>query len=133
MHDGAYNLTGMKLEKVAFTVYPTTDAQRARAFYQSVLGLTLGSHSKDGTWTEYDLPGGGCFALFQDKTGQFMKPGSGGATIAFEVDDLEATVAHLKENKVEIKADIFHSPVCRQAVAVDPDGNALIFHQLKKK
>jgi catechol 2,3-dioxygenase-like lactoylglutathione lyase family enzyme len=123
----------MKLEKVAFTVYPTADAQRARAFYQGVLGLTLGSHSKDGVWTEYDLPGGGCFALFQDATGQHMKPASGGGTVAFEVDDLDATVAHLRANQVEIKADIFHSPVCRQAVALDPDGNALIFHQLKKK
>lgn len=124
----------MKLEKVAFTVYPTTDAARARAFYQDVLGLRLGSHSKDGTWTEYDLPGGGCFALFQDKDGKHMKPSSGsGGTIAFEVDDLEATVAHLRANNAEIRADIFHSPVCRQAIALDPDGNAIIFHQLKKK
>jgi hypothetical protein len=29
--------------------------------------------------------------------------------------------------------DIFHSPVCRQAIALDPDGNGIIFHQLKKK
>jgi len=123
----------MKLEKVAFTVYPTTNAERAREFYQGVLGLVLGSHSKDGTWTEYDLPGGGCFALFQDKDGKFMKPSSGGGTIAFEVDDLDATVAHLRANNAEIKMDVFHSPVCRQAIALDPDGNALIFHQLKKK
>jgi predicted enzyme related to lactoylglutathione lyase len=124
----------MKLEKVAFTVYPTTDAARAREFYQGILGLTLGSHSKDGTWTEYDLPGGGCFALFQDKDGTHMKPSaSTGGTIAFEVDDLDATIAHLKENKVEIRMDIFHSPVCRQAIAIDPDGNALLFHQLKTK
>lgn len=124
----------MKLEKVAFTVYPTTDANRAREFYQDTLGLSLGSHSKDGTWTEYDLPGGGCFALFQDKTGAHMKPSSGsGGTIAFEVDDLDATIAHLEERNVRIKMNIFHSPVCRQAIALDPDGNALLFHQLKKK
>jgi predicted enzyme related to lactoylglutathione lyase len=124
----------MKLEKVAFTVYPTLDGHRAREFYQGVLGLVLGSHSKDGVWTEYDLPGGGCFALFQDKTGTYMKPSSGsGGTIAFEVDDLDATLAHLRENKVEIKGDIIPSPVCRQAIAIDPDGNAIIFHQLKKK
>ncbi len=123
----------MKIEKVAFTVYPTTDAARARAFYQDVLGLTLGSHSTDGTWSEYDLPGGGCFALFQDREGRHMKASGGGATIAFEVDDLDATVAHLEANNVEIRMDIFHSPVCRQAVASDPDGNSLILHQLKKK
>lgn len=124
----------MKLEKVAFTLYPTTDATRARAFYQDVLGLVLGSHSKEGTWSEYDLPGGGCFALFQDKDGTYMKPGAGmGGSVAFEVDDLDAVLAHLKKNGVEIKGDIIPSPVCRQLIALDPDGNAIIFHQLKKK
>lgn len=122
----------MKLEKVAFTVYPTTNGKRAREFYEGILGLTLGSHSENGVWTEYDLPGGGCFALFQND-GMIEPSASSGGTIAFEVDDLDDTVAHLKAKGVEIKMDIFHSPVCRQAVAIDPDGNALIFHQLKKK
>lgn len=124
----------MKIEKVAFTVYPTIDAARARTFYQDVLGLVLGSHSKDGVWTEYDLPGGGCFALFQDKEGRYMKPTAGaGGTVAFEVDDLDAVLAHLEANAVAIKSDVIHSPVCRQLIALDPDGNSILFHQLKRK
>jgi predicted enzyme related to lactoylglutathione lyase len=122
----------MKLEKVAFTVYPTTNSSRAREFYEGILGLTVGSHSDNGIWTEYDLPGGGCFALFQND-GMIKPSASSGGTIAFEVDDLDGTIAHLKDKGVPIKMDIFHSPVCRQAVATDPDGNGLIFHQLKKK
>lgn len=52
------------LKKVAFTMYPVQDAERARAFYEGTLGLTRGKYSPNGIWTEYDLPGGGCFALF---------------------------------------------------------------------
>ena len=52
------------LKKVAFTMYPVKDPVRARAFYEGTLGLKVGSHSSNGTWTEYDLPGGGCVALF---------------------------------------------------------------------
>ena len=120
------------LMKVAFTLYPTTDSKRARAFYEGKLGLTVGSHSENGIWTEYDLPGGGCFALFQNDG--MIKPSSGsGGTIAFEVEDLDAAVAKLKGDGVEFKMDIFHSPVCRQAIALDPDGNGIILHQLKKR
>jgi len=31
-------------KKVAFTMYPITDVPRARSFYESTLGLKLGSH-----------------------------------------------------------------------------------------
>lgn len=44
-------------KKVAFTMYPVQDAARARDFYETTLGLTPGSKSADGVWTEYDLPG----------------------------------------------------------------------------
>ena len=39
--------------------------QRARAFYETILGFGRGSSSNNGVWTEYDLPGGGCLALFK--------------------------------------------------------------------
>ena len=49
----------MMLKEVACTMFPVKDAARARAFYESTLGLRVGSHSDNGVWTEYDLPGGG--------------------------------------------------------------------------
>ena len=53
------------LEKVAFTMYPAKDVARARKFYGEVLGLKEGSvgNQGEGWWVEYDLPGGGCFAI----------------------------------------------------------------------
>ena len=48
------------VKKVAFTMYPITDVPRARDFYETKLGLTIGSHGNQGDqwWIEYDLPGG---------------------------------------------------------------------------
>lgn len=118
------------LKKVAFTMYPVKDAKRARAFYEQTLGLKVGSHAPNGVWTEYDLPGGGCFALFA--TADLAPSGSGGS-IAFEVDDLDATIARLKSEGVEFKAELVHSPVCRMSVILDSEGNSVILHELKKK
>ena len=80
-------MTNGGIQKVAFTMYPVEDAKRARRFYEEVLGLKVGSHAGSGAWTEYDLPGGGCLALFQTND---IKPSSGaGGSVALDVDDLD--------------------------------------------
>ena len=101
------------LKKVAFTMYPVKDPKRARAFYEGTLGLKVGSHSPDGVWTEYDLPGGGCLALYATK--DIQPSASAGGSLAFEVDDLDVLVARLKAAGVQFKADEIKSPVCRMA------------------
>jgi catechol 2,3-dioxygenase-like lactoylglutathione lyase family enzyme len=117
------------LQKVAFTMYPIKDTERARAFYEGVLGLAVGSHAPNGNWTEYDLPGGGCLALFKTDS---IQSGAGGS-VAFEVDDLDKLIAELASKGVEFKAQLVHSPVCRMSIVADPDGNSVILHELKTK
>ena len=119
------------IRKVAFTMYPVKDAERARAFYGDVLGLAIGSHDSQGHWTEYDLPGGGCLAL-TTVTGEDPSATAGG-TVAFEVDDLDTTIEDLKGKGVTFKSDIIHSPVCRMSVILDSEGNSILLHQLKPK
>lgn len=121
-------------EKVAFTMYPVTDVARARKFYEEELGLKPGSHgSPDGKmwWIEYDLPGGGCFAI-SNATQSTPSAGAGGM-IAFEVDDLEALVARLKKAGIVFKSDMIRGPRCRMSVCIDTEGNALLLHQLDEK
>ena len=120
------------LLKVAFTLFETQDTPRARRFYEEVLGLTLGSHDPNGVWTEYDLPQGGCLALFHHPDPNHT-PRFGGASVAFEVEDLDALNTQLKGQGVPYKADMIHSPVCRMSVITDPDGNEIILHQLKNR
>ena len=118
-------------KKVAFTMYPVKDWERARSFYGTTLGLTAGSKSSNGVWTEYDLPGGGCLALFATED---IRPSSdSGASVALEVEDLDALNARLKAEGVRFKAEMIHSPVCRMSVILDSEGNSIILHQLKPK
>lgn len=119
------------LKKVAFTMYPVLDINRARDFYEKTLGLTVGKMSAGGSWVEYDLSGGGCFAITTLAEG--VKPSSNsGGSIAFEVEDLNSLVTKLKNDGVKFKLDTFPSPVCRMAVILDSEGNALTLHQLNK-
>ena len=120
------------LKKIAFVMYPIVDVPRARDFYESKLGLQIGSngHHGDKWWIEYDLPGGGCLALtnFTDE-----KPSTNsGGTVALEVEDIDGLVARLKASGVEFRGDMIAGPNCRMAVCVDSEGNSLLLHQLNK-
>lgn len=119
------------LKKVAFSMYPVENMERARDFYENTLGLKAGAVSGGGQWVEYDLPQGGCFAITTFAEG--VKPSSdAGGSVAFEVDNLENLVKELKGKGVKFKLDTFDTPVCEMAVILDSEGNALILHQLKK-
>ncbi len=117
------------LNKVAFTMYPVKDMKRARAFYEETLGLPSSKYGETSPWVEFDLPGGGCLAITTVTPNE--PSASAGGTIAFEVDDLPALVADLKAKGVAFAAEGIESPVCRMAICLDPDGNAIILHKLK--
>ena len=120
---------GPALQKIAFTLLPIDDATRARAFYEGVLGLTRGLASPEGTWTEYDLPGGGCLALFRHPDRSIVAtPGSG--SVAFEVADLDGLIAQLRDAGVTLRGTIVRGPNCRMQPIADTEGNGLLLHQL---
>lgn len=115
------------LKKVAFTYYPVTDIAAARGFYEGVLGLE--TDAGDSPWVEYDLPGGGCFAITTVTGG--TPSGSAGGTIAFEVDDLPELVERLTEAGVKMgHSELIKGPHCRMMPVFDPDGNSILLHQL---
>ena len=92
-------------QKVAFTMFAIEDATRARAFYEDVLGLTRGLASPSGIWTEYDLPRGGCLALFRHPDPSFVRT-AGGASIAFEVANLDALNARLSVASSSLRVSV---------------------------
>lgn len=112
-------------------MYPVEDIQRAVDFYKNNFDIEPSKSSVQGAWIEYDLPGGGCFAITTLAEGNKPSANSGG-TIAFEVDDLDELVARLKKNNVTFILDTFSSPVCRMAVMIDSEGNAITLHELHK-
>lgn len=118
-------------KKVAFTMYPVVNMQRARRFYEETLGLKPGANYEE-RWVEYDLPGGGCFAITTMAEGVTPSANSGGS-VAFEVENLAQLMTELKQKKVACKLDVFETPVCKMAVVIDSEGNALTLHQLTNR
>lgn len=121
------------LKKVAFTMFPVDDTARARAFYEGTLGLSVGLCASNGVWTEYDLPGGGCLALFNHPNAAAKgERGTKNASIAFEVEDLDALMKTLQAKGVKFTSGVIKGPNCRMANIEDPEGNAIILHQLNQ-
>lgn len=125
-------VTTPAVKKVAFTMYPVSDVQRARKFYEETLGLAPGLAGGRGDmwWVEYDLPGGGCLAI-TNTTGDTPSAGAGG-TIALEVEDLAGLIEQLKAKGVAFKSDVIRGPHCKMAVCLDSEGNSLLLHQLDR-
>ena len=115
------------INEIAFTVTPVTDLPRARAFYEGVLGLKPTSLYEEAGWVEYEI-GAGAFAIGKSDG---WKPSAFGSSVAFEVDDLDATVAKLKESGVTFDMEVMDTPVCRMAVVLDPDGSKVMIHKRK--
>jgi catechol 2,3-dioxygenase-like lactoylglutathione lyase family enzyme len=115
---------------VDFVNVPTTDLDRARAFYADVLGLVpsavyqrgdappMGAEFETGTVT---------IALIDSAAiGREFRANS--LPIAFRVDDVAAARAELESRGVTFSADTLDSGVCHMAFFEDPDGNGLMLH-----
>jgi len=117
----------MKILEASFFAYPVKDMDRARKFYEGVLGLKASQEPTTVPWIEYDLGnatlGLGCY--------DGWKPSADGAMIAFEVDDFEQSVAGLKAAGVPVHFDPMETPICHFAIVRDPEGNAVMIHKRK--
>jgi predicted enzyme related to lactoylglutathione lyase len=115
------------IKEVAFVAVAVTDHARARKFYEETLELKPGPTAMEGAWVEYEIGpttiGVGCHPDW--------KPSRDGTTIAFEVDDIDATIARLKERGVTFEMEKIETPVCWMAQFRDPDGNKLVVHKRK--
>ena len=119
----------MKVIEIAFSSYPVTDIDRARAFYEGVLGLqaTMDSKTDMGHWIEYDI-GAGTLGI---GSAPGWKPSGDGCTVGLEVEDFDQTVADLKAAGTPFRMGPLETPVCHMAMVSDPDGNTLIMHKRK--
>jgi predicted enzyme related to lactoylglutathione lyase len=113
---------------LAFVAYPVTDISVSRSFYDAVLGVEPRTMSDD--WLEYEI-GDGTFVITQADADHRV-PVSG-ALVAFEVADIEAEAARLRDHGVVFRGDIVETPVCRFIVVVDPDGSEFLIHERKSK
>lgn len=118
----------MKVSGLAFVGIPVTDMKRARDFYEGILRLEVADTMMDGNWVEYTL---GNNTLAIASVGPEWAPSDQGTGAALEVDDFDAAIAYLKEQRVPFSTEPFESPCCRMAIVNDPDGNNVVIHKLK--
>jgi catechol 2,3-dioxygenase-like lactoylglutathione lyase family enzyme len=110
-------------------MYPVSDVERARRFYEGSLGLKVGTAMEFAPgkwWIEYDIgPSGLGITNFAPPSGQK------GPSIAIEVPDIDAALATLRAANIAVTwgPNDNDTPVCRSIGVTDPDGNELFFHQ----
>jgi catechol 2,3-dioxygenase-like lactoylglutathione lyase family enzyme len=119
----------MKIAEFAFVIYPSTDLERSRAFYEGLLGLTpaMSMDLESGYWVEYEI---GPYTLAIGKE-SFLKPSGDGPHVALEVENFEAAIEQLRNYSVPFALEPIEMPTCRAAIVIDPDGNKLGIHQRK--
>jgi catechol 2,3-dioxygenase-like lactoylglutathione lyase family enzyme len=109
-----------------FICVPVTDIDKAREFYEGVLGLEFGKQWGEMPGFEYET-GNLTIALMQsDAFGQEFAPHT--HPIALQVDDVEAARGELESKGIEFPQDTLDSGVCHMAFFADPDGNGLMLH-----
>jgi predicted enzyme related to lactoylglutathione lyase len=118
----------MKVAKIGFVAIPVTDIERARGFYEGVLGLKVAEEMMGGKWIEYSV---GEDTLAIANVGEHWTPSDQGTGAALEMDNFDDAIAQLKESRIKFAAEPFETPCCNMAVVQDPDGNKLIIHKLK--
>ena len=78
---------------------------------------------------EYDV-GPGTIAIGQSPN---WPPSKDGPSAALEVENFEAAVDVLRQNKIEFLIGPMETPVCHMVAFRDPDGNRLSLHRRKKR
>jgi predicted enzyme related to lactoylglutathione lyase len=121
----------MKIRGTDFVYYQTSDIDKAIEFYRDTLGLEMNGYFEEVKWAEFNA-GNATFAI-NDPTAldPNLKPQTGGAAVAFAVDDLEAAMKELEDKGVPVVAPLGESPVCHFACISDPDGNTVWLHRRK--
>jgi predicted enzyme related to lactoylglutathione lyase len=113
---------------LGFVVLYVQDMKKVKSFYTDVLGLTVVEEVSSSTFVTLRADGGSLLAL-QDKTAALMPPARedqpGSVELSFEVDDVDETWTHWKEQGVTVAADPVDLPFGRYFLAQDPEGHWL--------
>jgi predicted enzyme related to lactoylglutathione lyase len=103
--------------------YLAKDLDRARGFYEGVLGMIPAI--RGDTWVEYEFNDGSTFALSK-LPGSDWYP-SGGAM--FAVHDLQAALERVRGAGANVHSDAIETPVCVMVWCTDVEGNGFALHK----
>lgn len=118
----------MKVKEIGFVAVPVSEMERARKFYEGLLGLSKARDFMEGKGIEYDIGAGTLALVPADKD---WKPGQTGIGFALEMENFEEAINELRAAGTKFFWEPFESPVCHAAMVEDPDGNRVGIHKLK--
>jgi len=114
----------MTVQKLQNAYYVTSDMARAVGFYRDALGLDLVFQDGD-KWTQFKAGGVNFAMAAYDEASD----GAVGATIVFEVDDIDAMTPSLKGAGAQILDTRDMGDHGRTLSFRDPDGNLVQLYQ----
>lgn len=109
-----------------FVTVGTRDFDRAKDFYEDVLGLPLSKRWGDMPAGEFETGSLTIAVMQSDAFGVEFAPHP--HPIALRVDDVAEARTLLEGRGVEFLGETIDSGVCHQALFKDPDGNVLDLH-----
>ncbi len=115
----------IEVERTDFMSVPVTDMERARKFYEEMLGIP--NSSPDAGWPEFQTGNVSLYLVDAERIGIEFSPHS--AHIALRVPDVAEARTKLEAAGVEFNGDTLDTGVCHMAFFQDPDGNALMLHR----
>lgn len=118
------------IKRLKFAGIPTSDQDRALAFWTTQLGFRVMTDQPFGAqrWIELRIPGADTgIVLFtpegqEDRIGQFQ-------SLSFQCDDLEKTVTELRAKGVGFEGEIERADWGSSAIFKDPDGNSFVLSE----
>jgi Predicted enzyme related to lactoylglutathione lyase len=119
----------VRIKEVAFTGYPVTEMERARAFYEGLLGLKTSAVFEHGGrhWVEYDV--GATTIALSNMSMEQWRPSADGPVVALEVENFDEAVAALRAGGAKFLLEPMGTGVCSMTVVADPDGNSVMIHR----
>lgn len=105
--------------------YLAKDFARARAFYESLLGLK--PDVEGDNWVEYGLADGTTFALAKLPDDAWYPTGG----TMFAVPDVRTSAERAAAAGIKLFGDVMDSPSCLTAWCEDSEGNNFALHQRK--
>lgn len=117
------------IERIHSTFYWAEHMDAAVSFYRDMLGLELRSRVGDD-WAQFEI-GGSTMALHGTRGAPTP---TAGATVVFEVADLEAAMRRLASRGVAFDSEITEVPDSGRFVQVrDPAGNVLQIYEPRRE
>jgi predicted enzyme related to lactoylglutathione lyase len=119
----------IQVTRLAFVCHFVSDIDRAREFYERVIGLrpaVVYEGAPGKWWIEYDV--GGATLAIKNFGGML---GGSAALPALEVTDVFSAQAAVQAAGIKISEPLGDFPRCRHFTVQDPNGNELILDQCK--